>query len=527
MMKVLVCDPIASEGIAILRQHLEVDIKTGLSRDELLRIVPGYSALVVRSQTYIDADVIEAAAGLRVIGRAGVGVDNIDVEAASRHGVVVVNAPTANNVAAAEHTIALMLSLARYIPQASLALRAGEREYAAFLGTELEGKTLGIIGLGNIGSEVARRARFLEMTLIGFDPFVRPEHARDLGVAVVSLEELLQRSDFVTVHVPLNASTTGLLGRAQIAMMKPGARIINCARGGVVDEEALLEAIRDGRLAGAALDVFVREPPVASPLLQEKNIIVTPHLGGSTEEAQVGVAVDVAQQIVAVLRDEPVPYAVNAPAFRSETMATLKPYLKLAEKLGVVLSQLSEAPVEHLEIVYHGRLASDETTPLKAALVKGLLQVIEQGTVILVNSLLLARNRGLQIRESRSAESPEEHSSLISVRAPEARFVSELAGAVVQGEPHLVRMDGYWMDVFPSGGFLLIGRHVDQPGVVGRIGTLLGDAGINISFVQISREPAQGEAMMVLGVEDAIPDEVYQQVLQVGEMRSARVVRLA
>lgn len=526
-MKVLVCDPIAAEGIDILRQHAEVDVKTGLAHDDLLRAVPGYAALVVRSQTYIGADVIEAADGLRVIGRAGVGVDNIDVEAASRRGVVVVNAPTANNVAAAEHTIALLLSLARFIPQAHRAVRVGKLGRSPFLGSELRGKTLGIIGLGNIGSEVARRARFLEMTLLGFDPFVSAEHARSLGVTPVALEELLAESDFVTVHVPLNASTAGLLNWERLALMKPGARLVNCARGGVVDEEALLEAVRSGRLAGAALDVFVKEPPTGSPLLQEDRILVTPHLGGSTEEAQVGVAVDVAQQIVAVLQEQPVQYAVNAPAFGVETVAAIGPYLVLAEKLGLLLSQLADGPIDRLEVVYHGRLAERDTAPIRAALAKGLLQASSPAPVSLVNALLLASNRGLQIDESRSSQSLQGYSSLITLRAPSASFVRELAGTVVEREPHIVRIDDYWVDVVPVGGYLLIGRHVDRLGVVGCIGTMLGDANINISFVQIGRGLTKGEAMMILGVDDAIPESVYQQILQVAEIRSARVVRPA
>lgn len=525
-MKVLVCDRIAEDGIKILRQGADVDVRIGLSADELRDIVAQYDALVVRSETKVTESIIEAASRLQVIGRAGVGVDNIDVEAASRKGIVVVNAPTSNTIAAAEHTIALMMALARRVPQAHASLRSGEWQRSRFMGVEVRGKTLGIIGLGRIGGEVARRAQGLLMQVVGYDPFVSAELASRLGISLVSLEELLKVSDFVTLHTPLTASTRGLLGRRELALMKPTAYVINCARGGLIDEDALAEALEEGRLAGAALDVFVQEPPKDSPLLRSEKVVATPHLGASTKEAQVGVAVDVASQVLAVLRGEPAMYAVNAPAFLPEAMAALGAYLPVAEMVGSLFSQLQEGQLGPLEILYSGVVAEHDTTPLTAAVLKGLLQPVSEEHVTLMNAMLLAKGRGLVVREQKSSESVENYTNLICLRSGLTGGVREVAGTMVNGRPHIVRLNDYRVDFVPTDSYILFGEHTDRPGIIGRVGTIMGRADINISFMQVGRKIARGRAMMILGLDDPIPDEVLAEVRAIEDIGNIRVVRL-
>lgn len=524
-MKILVSDRIAEDGINILRQSAEVDVKLGLSPEELKKAIDGYDALVVRSETKVTADVISHAGRLQVIGRAGVGVDNIDLEAASRRGIVVVNAPTSNTIAAAEHTIALMLSLARNIPQAHASLCSGEWQRSRFTGVEVRGKVLGIIGLGRIGSEVARRAQGLQMQVIGYDPFVSADYATRLGVAVVSLPELLRASDFVSLHAPLTATTRGILGAKEFSVMKPTARVINCARGGLIDEDALFEALEQGRLAGAALDVFAEEPPRACRLVGSDKVIVTPHIGASTREAQVGVAVDVANQVLAVLRGEPAVYAVNAPVFLPETLAALGPYLPVAEHIGSLFSQLQEGQVGPLEIVYNGEIAQYDTTPLTAAVLKGLLQPVSEDHVTLMNALLIAKGRGLAVREQKSGESVENYTNLIRLRSSTNQGIREVAGTMVHGETHIVRLNQYRVDVVPTGGYLLLAEHNDRPGIIGKVGTIMGKADINISFMQVGRIVPRGEALMVLSLDEPITPEVLAAVKAEEDIVNVRAVR--
>lgn len=527
--KVLICDPIAPDGIRLLRDYAAVDVRTSLTPEQLAQAVGGYEGLIVRSQTRVTADVIEAATRLRVVGRAGVGVDNIDVDAATRKGIVVVNAPTAVNVAAAEHALGLMLALARHIPQADASLRAGRWERGQFVGVELRGKTLGIVGLGNVGSELARRAEALEMRMLAADPFVSEEYARRLGVSLVSLETVLHEADFISFHVPLTPLTKGLIGERELAAVKPGVRLINCARGGIIDERSLLQALDSGRVAGAALDVFAQEPPFASPLASHPRVVATPHLGASTEEAQIGAAIEVAQQVVAVLQGQPARYAVNVPSIRPETLASLAPYLRLAEKLGHLLAQLGTGPVSRLEISYSGEIASFDTTPLKAAVVNGLLREASPERVNLVNALLVARNRGLHVVEQKSEEPSDNYTNLIALRIDGAgSFIRKVAGTVINGDPHVVRVDEYRVDVVPTGTYLLFCHHTDEPGVIGRIGMLLGNHDVNISFMQVGRLRRRGEAMMVLGLDEPISedDELFRRILEEGSIRAARLVRL-
>ncbi len=526
IMRVLVSDPVAEDGVAYLRQQAKVDVKTGMRPEELIRIIPEYDALVVRSETKVTAEVIEAGSRLQVIGRAGVGIDNIDVAAATRRGIVVVNAPTGNNIAAAEHTLGMMLALARQIPQAYASLRAGEWKRSRFMGVELRDKLLGVVGLGKIGTEVARRAQGLEMRVIGYDPYLSVEHAKKLGVEAMGLDDLLQRADFVTLHVPLTPQTKALIGPEQLRRMKPTARLVNCARGGIVDEAALLEALDQGVIAGAALDVFAQEPlPADSPLLRHDKVVVTPHLAGSTHEAQVEVALDVAEQIVAVLQGRSARYAVNAPVIPPEAMSVLGPYMELAAKLGSLVTQLSEGQLRSIEVTYAGEIAELETAPLKAMVIKGLLQPILAEEINLVNAPVIARSRGLDVAERKTAH-VNNYSNLITIQLDTDRSSHVVAGTTMLGEPHLVRVDEYWVDVVLAGGVMLFSYHRDRPGMIGHVGTVLGKANVNISFMAVGRLAPKGEALMVIGVDDPVGSDLVEQLLAVPDIHAIRTVKI-
>ncbi len=544
--RVLVADPIAAEGVEILRSFAEVDERPGLGADGLVAAIPAYDALVVRSETQVTAAAINAGVKLRIIARAGVGVDNIDVEAATRRGVVVVNSPTGNIVAAAEHTIALLLAMARRIPIANEALRQGRWERAKFVGAEVRGKTLGIIGLGKVGSEVARRAgeNGLGMRLIAHDPYANPDNARKLNAELVSLDDLLEQSDFVTVHTVLNAGTRGLISVDELARMKPTARIINCARGGVVDEEALLDALKEGRLAGAALDVFTTEPPFNAPTLAEliarPDVVVTPHLGASTEEAQVSVAVDVAEQTRDVFRGGAPHAAVNAPLILPETLRQLEPWMALVEKLGRLYTQLHPGALKRVEFSVAGEIAQFDTRPLTTALIKGLLESVSEAYVNLVNAQVVAREWGLEVTESRST-THEQYTNLVTVRvspdgADDAATEDDiLAGTVAWGEERLVRVDRYLTDIVPRG-HILLARNLDRPGMVGKVGVILGDAGVNIAHMDVGpiavgtstgrrRQPG-GEALMALSLDDAVPEAVLEKIRHTDGIMDVRSVEL-
>ncbi|HEX5414119.1 MAG TPA: phosphoglycerate dehydrogenase [Chloroflexota bacterium] len=525
--RIVIADPIAAEGVQALREHAEVVLAKGRSPVELKALLRDADALVVRSQTQVDAALIADAPRLRVIGRAGIGVDNVDVEAASRRGIVVVNAPTSVVVAAAEHTLALILSLCRRIPQAHQSLTAGRWERGRFVGTELRGKTVGVIGLGNIGVEVARRLGAFEVRLIGYDPYVSPEYAARLGIQLLDLDELVARADIVTVHVPLTAGTHHLIDATRLARFKSGARLINCARGEIVDERAVADALAEGRLAGAALDVFASEPPDRTALLESDRVVLTPHLGASTEEAQVAAAVEIADSVLALLDGRPVRSAVNAPSIRPESLVALAPYLDLGERLGYVMAQLLDRPITSLEIGYHGEIADWDTVVVKSAIVKGLLRAASPEYVNLMNALLLAKSRGLQIVESHCATPQENVANLVSLKVREASgLVGELAGTAVNREPHLLRVDTYHIDVLLDDGYLLFVQHKDQPGVVGKIGTLLGDGDVNISAMQVGRRERRGDAMMVLAIDEPLDEALRQRLLGEPPIRAARLVQL-
>ena len=524
-MKVLITEAISDEGVDILRCHTDVDIRLGLKPEELISAISDYEALVVRSQTQVSAQVIQAGKELQVIARAGAGVDNIDLEEATRHGIIVVNAPAGNTISAAEHTIALMLALARHIPQASAVLKSGVWRRGDFLGTEVRNKTLGVIGLGNVGSEVARRAKNLEMKLIAYDPFISVDHAHNLQVELVPLEQLFKESDFITIHAPLTKATKGLIGAKVLGLVRPTVRIINTARGGIIDEKALAKAIKEKRVAGAAIDVFATEPTTQSALFEEDNIIVTPHLGASTAEAQVMVAKDVAEQIIDVFEGRPAKYSVNAPFISVENLPTLAPFLKVSSTAGKLVSQLVEGQMSTIQIKYDGEVSNYDTNALKAAVLGGLLEGISEERVNLVNANLVAARRGLTVVERKEAAC-ENYASLITVEATTSSGVTTAAATVMRGETHIVRANNYWLDIVPAEGYFLFLDHLDRPGLMGAVGKITGDADINISAMYVSRLKPRGQALAVLALDEPMPEEQQQQVLSIPDVYTAKLIKL-
>ena len=524
-MNVLVADPLAEEGVAFLREYANVDVKTKLKPEELISIIGNYEGLIVRSQTRVTADVIEAGSKLIVIGRAGVGVDNIDTEAATSRGIIVVNAPTGNTFSAAEHAVALMMALARNIPQANASLRSGEWKRNEFMGTEVRGKTLGLIGLGNVGSEVARRAHGMEMNIIGFDPFVSAEKAKKFYVDVRPLEDIFREADFISLHVPLIEATKNLVGPKQIASMKPNARIINAARGGLIDEEALVAAINEGRIAGAAIDVFIEEPCTQSILFSTPKIIVTPHLGASTAEAQTLAATEVIQQVIDVFEGRPAKYAVNAPLIPAEALPVMTPFLNLAQSIGSLLSYLGEGQLQSLHIKYQGEVAAYNTNAIKAILLGALLGRFTGTRVNMVNATIEAERRGMRVSEEKSAAC-ENYASLITLDAITNEGTATVSGTIIRGEAHIVQVNQYWLDIVPTGGYFLFVDHTDRPGVIGAVGKIAGDAGVNISHMHLSRLGLRGQALMILALDEPLPEEQRQQVLALGDVKAVKLVKL-
>jgi D-3-phosphoglycerate dehydrogenase len=526
--RVLISDSLAEPGLEVLRQHprISLDIRTGLKPPELAEIIAPYHALIIRSATRVTQEVIERADALRVIGRAGVGVDNIDVNAATRRGIVVMNSPLGNSVTTAEHAIAMMMALTRHIPAANSSVHAGKWERSKFTGAEVSGKTLGVIGLGNIGRIVADRGIGLKMKVVGFDPIMTAEAAARAGIELVPLDELFRRADFISVHTPLTDDTRGLIGRSAFALMKKGVRIINCARGGIVDEEALYEALVSGRVAGAALDVFSVEPPPRDhPLLTLDNLIATPHLGAATDEAQVQVAIDIAQQVIAFLVEGVVQHSVNLPALSPKEMEVLGPHLRLAEKLGILASQLiTTAPIE-VTVGLGGEAASLRAEPITAAVLKGLLSAFLEQPLNYVNAPYIARERGIHVTETRSREATDYIDTLsVSVRTPEAKH--EVAGAVFGNRTlRIIRIDGYRVEAVPEGYYLML-HNRDVPGVVGAIGTALGRSGINIAGLELGRDRVGGMALSLVEVDEAVPESVLESLKTIPAITSAAFIKL-
>ena len=525
-MKILVAEPLAKQGLEILRAHHEVDEKIGLSPEELAAIIGGYDALLVRSQVKVTADILAHASRMVVIGRAGVGVDNVDLEAATRAGIVVVNAPTGNTVSAAEQTITLMLALAHKTAAADASMHRGEWKRSSFTGVELRGRTLGIIGLGKIGHAVADRARGLEMNVIGYDPFVTVEQAALHGITMAEVDAILEKADVITVHVPLNKATRGIINADNIGKLKPGVMLINVARGGVYDEAAVAQALIDGKIAGAAFDVYESEPPAAdNPLLSAPNTVLTPHLGALTAEAQLRVAEEACEQVIDVLAGRSARYAVNAPLLTPETARAIAPYLPLTETLGRIGAQYFRGAVKSLTVDVAGDLAEFDASQLTAAALRGILENATSERVNLINAGFLARNRGLTVNE-RKTTSAGTFASLVTLTLEGDAGKAVVAGTIANGEARLVRIDDHWLDMAPTP-LMLVTRHQDKPGTMGRIGLMLGEADVNISAMTLARTAHSQDALMLLAVDDEVPDAVaaairnHATVLDVWVIRSA------
>ncbi|HEY7914241.1 MAG TPA: phosphoglycerate dehydrogenase [Blastocatellia bacterium] len=526
-MRILVSDGLEKTGVEILRSAEGVTVyeRPDISADELERVIGDYDALIVRSKTKVTARLIEKAGSLKVVGRAGTGVDNIDVDAATRHGVVVMNAAAGNTVTTAEHTFAMLMSLARQIPQAVGSTRSGRWEKTKFLGVELYGKTLGIIGLGRIGSAVAERARAFGMRVLAFDPYFTPEAARDLGIEIVPLKEVLAGSDFITLHTPLTEETRGIINRESIALMKPNARIINCARGGLIDEQALAGAIRDGRVAGAALDVFEQEPVSPdNPLLSLDRVITTPHLGASTTEAQLNVATLIAEQVLDYLVNGTVRGAVNMPSVSAETLSFIGPYIMLGQKLGLFQGQVFGHDLREVEISYSGEVTEFDTKPVTQAIIAGLLSpVIER--VNMVNASIVAEQRGIKISQSESRRA-QDFASLIRVRAVTTERESEVAGAIFgRRDARIVRINGFNLEAIPNGHMLLLFNR-DLPGVLGRIATYIGEQSVNISRLYLGRKKIGESAIALIQIDEPMTENALRGLLEIQDVISVKQVKL-
>ena len=513
-MKVLISDNLHEAGVAVLEAQLNIEVvnRPGMKPEELKEAIKDADALVIRSATKVTAELIAAAPRLKVVGRAGTGLDNVDIPEASKRGIVVMNTPGGNTITTAEHALSLMMALARNIPQAAQSLREGKWEKKKFQGTELFNKTLGIIGMGRIGSIVADRALGLKMRVLGYDPFITKEVAANLGVDLVSLDDLLARADFITLHTPKTKDTAKFLNKKAFKKMKPGVRLINCARGGLIDEAALLEALKEGKVAGAALDVYETEPPGGDfPLRELPNVICTPHLGASTEEAQANVAVAVCEQIVELLLYGTIKNAVNAPSVSQETMAKLKPYLTLAEALGSFQAQMTEGAISSVSIAYIGEVSKLDTKPLTHSLLKGLLYPVMHDEVNYVNAPAMAATRGIHISEEKVA-SAEDFSTLIRLTVRVENEENTVAGTIFgKYEPRLVRINKFRMEAVPEGHLLFI-YNTDRPGVIGAIGSTIGKHKINIARMTVGQERERGQNIILLTTDTPVTPECMEDV---------------
>ena len=522
-MKILAADGISPKGIELLEKEFEVVVKDKLPADELLEIIPEFDALMVRSASKVTAEVIEKAKNLKIIGRAGVGVDNIDVPAATAKGILVINSPGGNTIAATEHTMAMMLSMSRHIPIANETLQKGEWNRKKYVGVELKGKTLGVIGMGRIGSGVAKRALAFRMKVIAYDPYINEERAKDLGVVVGTLEDVVTKSDFITVHMPLTPDTKNMLNMEQMKKMKKGVRLVNCARGGIINEEDLAQAVKDGIVAGAAIDVFTSEPiPADHPLLGIPGIVLTPHLGASTEEAQIGVSIDVAEGIQAALKGEPVASAVNMAPVSQEVMQVISPYLTLAERLGCTVRSLAEGAIQSVEVVYNGEITEVNTKLLTTAVIKGMLNSIMEKEVNYVNAPGIAKERNIKVTEIKEKEA-EDFANLITVRVRAAGKEASVQGTLFGTEGRIVRINRFRVDVDPHAR-ILICPHINRPGVIGVVGSLMGKEGINISGMQVGKTEVEGTSLMVLTIDNDISADVIARVKALDEIFDAKLV---
>jgi len=525
-MKVLVSDNISAKGVEILKKAgLEVDVKTGMKPEELKACIGEYSGLVIRSATKVTAEIIEAATNLKVIGRAGSGLDNVDKVAASKKGIVVMNTPGGNTVTTAEHTIAMLFSVARMIPQATASMKAGKWEKKKFMGVELFNKTLGIVGLGAIGGQVAKKAQGLEMNIIAYDPFLSEEKAEAMGIKKGSLDEIFAESDFITIHSPLTPETKNLINAGTIAKMKNGIRIINCARGGIVNEQDLYEAMKSGKVAAAALDVLEKEPPENNPLLTLENLICTPHLGASTEEAQENVALAVAEQIADYLVHGTIRNAVNFPSIPSDQIPRLQPYINLAEKLGSFSCQIFEGGATEIIVEYYGDAATVNTAPVTIAALKGYLSPILLETVNFVNAPFIAKERGIEVKETKSSDAGDFFSK-ITIRIKAKNKESYVSGTLYsKKDPRVIEIDNFKVEIVPEGELLLMYNN-DKPGVIGNIGNLLGKNNINIARMHFGRESAGGMAISVVSLDARPGPEVLDQLKALPNILSIKQISL-
>ncbi len=525
--KILVSDDLAEEGLKVLQAHpaLDVTYKPGMKPAELVAAIADYEGLVVRSSSNVTKDVIEAGTKLKVIGRAGIGVDNIDVPAATARGIVVMNTPSGNATTTAEHALALIISMARRIPQATASMKAGKWEKKKFMGTELTSKTLGVVGLGNIGKILADRARGLKMAVLAFDPFLTEEVADKLGVEKGSLDDVFKRADFISVHTPLTDQTRGLVGKDAFAKMKTGVFVINCARGGIIDEAALLEALDSGKVAGAALDVFVEEPPPADhPLLKHDKVICTPHLGASTAEAQVKVAIEIAEQFGEYFANGQIRNSVNVPALSADLLKQLKPYLQLGEKLGSLVGQLAQGNITGIDVRFEGEIAKYDVTPIATAIVRGILAPMLDLTVNYVNAPTIAKDRGIKVVTSKSSESAD-FTNLVTVSTQGAQPHS-VSGTILGRElPRITRFDDFQLEAVPEGHVLVL-RNNDRPGVVGNLGTLLGKNQVNISRMQLGLQPRANEAVSFINIDSPVSEALLAEIGRLPNVISVRQVKL-
>ncbi|MEW6163330.1 MAG: phosphoglycerate dehydrogenase [Nitrospirota bacterium] len=525
-MKVLISDNISPKGIEILKDaDLEVDVKTGIKPEELRASIGGYHGLIIRSATKVTREIIGAAANLKVIGRAGSGLDNVDITAATKKGIVVMNTPGGNTITTAEHTIALMFALARQIPQATMSMKEGKWEKKRFMGVELFNKTLGVIGIGNIGSQVAKRAQALAMNVIAHDPFLSEDKAKAMGVEKVGLEELFRRSDFITIHTPLTPETKNMINKETIKRMKDGVRIINCARGGIVNEKDLYDALVKGKVAGAALDVFEKEPPESNPLIALDNVMCTPHLGAATKEAQENVAVAIAEQVVDYLIHGTIRNAVNFPSIPANQVARLQPYINLAEKLGLFAAQIFEGGVTEITIEYRGEASEIDTAPVRIAAIKGFLAPILEETVNFVNAPFIAKERGIEVKETKSADAGD-YQSMVAIRIKAKDKESYFAGTLFsRKDPRIVGIDNFKVEIVPEGELLFMYNN-DRPGVIGNIGALLGKNNINISRMHFGRETPGGRAISVVTIDSPATPQILEKIRNLPNILSLKRIIL-
>ncbi|MDD5617830.1 MAG: phosphoglycerate dehydrogenase [Candidatus Omnitrophica bacterium] len=526
MHKILVSDKLSEQGLKILKDNkdFKVDVKTGLKPEELKSIIADYDALLVRSSTKVTKEIIDAS-NLKIIGRAGVGLDNVDLEAATNKGIIVMNSPSGNTISTAEHAMSLMLSLSRNIALADKSMKAGEWNRSKFTGVELYNKTLGIVGLGRIGQAVAKRAMSFGMKIIAYDPFISKELAQKLGIEIVEMNKLFSESDYITFHTPLTDDTKNLISAKQIPLLKKGVKIINCARGGIVNEADLAKALEEGKIAGAALDVYEQEPPKNLSLAKFDNVLLTPHLGASTEEAQVNVAVEIAEQVRDALLGLGIRNAANFPSVDTQTYKALQPMFNLAEKLGLFMGQFAEGRINAVEVVYSGEISVFDTTPLTMSVVKGLLTPVLKDTVNFVNAVSLAKERSVKVTEEKSSES-EDFTNLINVKVKTEKNKYFISGTLLtKKDPRIVKIDDFYVETIPQGNMLII-YNIDKPGIIGNLGALLGKHDINIAGMTFGRLKKGGDAITVLNIDSALSTDLLGKIKKLKYIEEVKTIKL-